>query len=314
VAKPLLGGLSIFLASFATALLVYQLSPAYVSVLAGATIIVATGVIDDIYNLKPICKLAGQSAAAASLVLLNISAYAVLIDVMRKFHVPQFVTLVLIIGWVMLMINAFNLIDGLDGLAVGIASIIILALGVISLLNGSNGLVGAKLILLGAFLGFLPYNFEPAKIFLGDTGSMLIGFMLSAVHLFTISEPFSSAMVLGSAFFFAYPALYVTFAIYRRLRNRTSIFRSDRQHVHHLLLRLGFSVRKVVLILYLASLFFAALGVLFLTVAVNPYVFLVIGILTVAGVVCLFIWLNRISKKDTVAGTTGDAPVLTADI
>jgi UDP-GlcNAc:undecaprenyl-phosphate/decaprenyl-phosphate GlcNAc-1-phosphate transferase len=257
---------------------------------------VATGVLDDLYNLKPLFKLAGQTAAAAIVVVGNMGHFNVLLDYFNQYHIPGFVTMLLITGWIVLMINAFNLIDGLDGLAAGTAVLILVSMAAISLYRGSLALLGFELLVLGAILGFLLFNFQPARIFMGDTGSMLLGFLLSLLYLFSLVEPVSASLILGSAFIFAYPALDVSFAIYRRLRRRGSILLADRGHIHHLLLRLGFSVRQTVAILYSVSIFFGAAAVLLICVSLPPAITLAVGAATAAGVFFLFRYLNRLGS------------------
>ena len=118
-----------------------------------------------------------------------------LVDFFRRYYLPKPLTLLIIIGWIVLMINAFNLIDGLDGLACGTAVIIFAAMTVVSTLHGRGTMTALLLIGLGACLGFLPYNFTPARIFMGDTGSMLLGCLLVVIYLFAITAPFDISLV-----------------------------------------------------------------------------------------------------------------------
>jgi UDP-GlcNAc:undecaprenyl-phosphate GlcNAc-1-phosphate transferase len=293
--KPLLGGLSIFLACGVAGLIYYSYSFKALTLLACGLLILVLGVVDDIYNINPFYKLAGQLIAAALLVGLNSGSYRVLVENLARFQVPGFVTLALIAGWIVLMTNAFNLIDGLDGLATGTAMIIAGAMAVSASLGGHSSALGSLLIVLGACLGFFPYNFSPARIFLGDAGSMLLGFFLASMHLFFIAAPLSLSLVLSSAFLFAYPALDVTYAIYRRLRNKGSLFSGDQGHIHHILLRLGLRVRTVVLLLYLGSAAFAALAVFLMSMKVSAGWVAFLGVAALAGVAALFYRLTRLS-------------------
>ena len=295
--KPVLGGLSIYLAGAISLLVFYPLTPGATAVIIAASLLVVVGVLDDLYNLKPLYKLAGQSATAIIVILGNAGRFSILTDYFNQYYIPDFVTLCLITGWIVLMINAFNLIDGLDGLAVGTAVLILGSMVVISVLRDNAALMGLQLLVLGACLGFLPFNVQPAKIFMGDTGSMLLGFMLSVLYLFSIIEPFSISLVLGSAFIFAYPALDISFSIYRRLRRRGSIFQADRGHIHHLLLRLGLSVRQTGLILYFVSIFFGAASAFILCVSLPSYLILALGFATAAGIFFLFRYLNRLGSR-----------------
>ncbi|HSW39067.1 MAG TPA: MraY family glycosyltransferase [Acidobacteriota bacterium] len=299
--RPLLGGLAIFI-SFSVILLIFiPFNTKILSLLAATIVIVVTGLWDDIRNIKPGYKLFGQTIAASIVVLSNVESYAVLLNYFKRFYLPEFIVLGLIIGWIVLMINAFNLIDGLDGLAVGTAAIIFFSMAAISIMEGGRPVIlGVQLIGAGACLGFLVFNFNPARIFMGDIGSMLLGFILATTHLFTIDYPFSTAMVLGSMFIFAYPALDVGYAIYRRLCRKNPLFKADKGHIHHVLLSLGFSVRKVVSIIYLANFFFTLMAIMLLGLSVRPLVVFFIGILTAFGVIMLFRRLLIISEKNGV--------------
>lgn len=301
-AKPLLGGVAIFF-SFAVVLFIFlPLDEKIISLGISTVILVLTGLLDDIYNLKPLLKLTGQTAAASIVVIWNADLFRFMIDYFAGFYLPGAVVLILIIGWIVLMINAFNLIDGIDGLASGTAAIIFLAMAIMSFIKGGNpNIMGVQLIGAGACLGFLVFNFHPAKIFMGDTGSMLLGFILATTHLFTIKYPFSSQLVLGSMFILAYPALDVSYAIYRRLRKGISIFKADKGHIHHVLLTLGFSVPKTVLLIYGFNIIFALMAIVMLTIKLPSLSLFFIWLAAVMGVLIIFILLVQISKKLGVA-------------
>ena len=297
-AKPLLGGLAVFIAFTAMLLVFFPTDDKLITLVIATVILFITGILDDIYDLRPLVKLAGQTAAAATVVLANIHLYQVMLDYFNRFLIPNFVVLFLIIGWIVMMINAFNLIDGLDGLAAGTAAIIFLAMALLSIIEGGRpNVLGVQLVGLGACLGFLIYNFYPAKIFMGDTGSMLLGFILATTHLYAIKYPFSSQLVLGSMFIFAYPALDIAYAIFRRLYNRSSIFLADRAHIHHVLQNLGLSTRKTVLIIFGFNLLFSLLAVTLLSLSIPSKVLLVIWILTFGGVITLYMYLYKLSAR-----------------
>lgn len=296
-AKPLLGGLSLYIASMSGIIIFYSFDAQLYSLMIGATIIVFVGVIDDIFDLNAYVKLVGQVAAAAVMVLMNAGSYAGLIAFFGQFYIPDYIVLLCMTGWVVLLINAFNLIDGLDGLAVGTAAIIAVAMVAVSLIQLNYWLFGICLISLGACLGFLPFNFNGAKIFIGDAGSMLLGFSLATIHLFAVTEPFSASLLLGSLFIFAYPALDTFFAIYRRLRHRRNIFYGDQGHIHHILLKLGLPLINTVYLLYGFNLLFAVAGVFLLTLQVNSWLVLTIGAATLVGVTLLFKNLSRLSRE-----------------
>ena len=300
--KPLLGGVAIFI-SFAAVLFIFlPLDDKLLSLVLSTVILVITGLLDDIYNIKPLFKLTGQTVAACIVVLWNADLFRFMVDYFAKLYLPGFVVLGLIIGWIVLMVNAFNLIDGMDGLAAGTAAIIFLAMAAILVIEGGRtNILEVQLIGAGACLGFLIFNFNPARIFMGDTGSMLLGFILVTTHLFTIKYPFSAQLVLGSMFIFAYPALDVSYAIYRRIRTRSSIFKADKGHIHHILFSLGFSVRKSVFIIYLANICFAAIAVLLLSLDLSTKILLLIELVTAAFILILFRRLVIISERNGIS-------------
>ena len=300
-AKPLLGGLSIFFVFGLVLIIFLPMDEKLISLVLATVILVITGLLDDLYDLKPVLKVFGQTTSAAIVVFGNLYLYKFMFDYFEQFFIPDYVIMFLIIGWIVLMVNAFNLIDGMDGLAAGVAAIIFLAMATISIIEGGNpNIVGVQLIGSGACLGFLVFNFNPARVFMGDTGSMLLGFILATTHLFTIKHPFSAQLVLGSMFILAYPALDVSYTIYRRICSRSPIFKADKGHIHHVLLSLGFPVRKTVILIYMANIGFAAIAVILLSLDISTPMLTVIGILTAAGVLLLFKRLIKISEKNRI--------------
>lgn len=300
-AKPLLGGLSIFICFAAVVFIFLPMEKKIVSLVLSTVVLVFTGIIDDVFNIKPIYKLCGQTVAAFIVVVMNEYLFRFMFDYFAQFYLPKNVVIILIIGWIVLMINAFNLIDGVDGLAAGTATIIFLAMAVLSILEGGRpNILGVQLIGAGACLGFLIFNFNPAKIFMGDTGSMLLGFILATTHLFTIKYPFSAQLVLGSMFILAYPALEVAYTIYRRICSRSSIFKADKGHIHHILLGMGFTVRKVVFIVYSINIIMASLAVLLLSLEIYPRIIFAIGIVTAITIILIFRYLIKLSQQNSV--------------
>ena len=297
-AKPLLGGLAIFAGILLTLAIFTPISDRMMSILIAACVLVITGLLDDVNNLKPLAKLSGQIIAASVVVLSNVENFGLFLDLFERFYLPGNLALFFLIGWIVLMVNAFNLIDGLDGLAAGSAAIIFAGMALITILNGgSHSIVGLQIIGFGACAGFLIFNFNPARIFMGDTGSMLLGFLLAVTFLFSLNGNFNSSMVLGSIFIFAYPALDTGFAILRRLKNRTPIFQADKKHIHHILITLGYSVRKTVLVIYLANFFFACLAVILLSMHLTSSALILIWALTVIFTFILLKTLYAFSRS-----------------
>ncbi len=273
---PRLGGIAIFLAfllSLGFALLLGELRPGHglppaafrssLSVLLPALVIFLLGVWDDIRPLSPYVKFAVQGVAGAMLFAFGLR----ILDLPVLFghhHFSWFLGLPLTILWVLAITNAFNLIDGLDGLAAGSALFSTLVVFVVSLFSHSGIVSLMTLALAGSILGFLRFNFNPATIFLGDCGSLFIGFMLSALALRGAQKAPTIIAVAIPVVSFGLPILETALSILRRLIAGRPVFTADMEHIHHKLLARGLSHRKVVIILYAVSAIFALLSLFLL--------------------------------------------------
>lgn len=272
---PRLGGLAIyvsFILSVGLALLANLRHPGLVpessqktllAILLPATLILALGIYDDLRSLSPYTKFAVQALAASILYAggMRIVDLPVLFG-MR--HLGLAVGLPVTIVWVIGITNAFNLLDGLDGLAAGSAlfsTMVVFAVGVLS----QRPLVALLTIALaGAILGFLRFNFNPATIFLGDCGSLFIGFMLSALALQGAQKSPTVIAVAIPVVSFGLPILDTTISVFRRWIGGKPLFSADREHIHHKLLDRGLSHRQVVILLYAVSALFALASLLLL--------------------------------------------------
>lgn len=253
---PRIGGISIvvsYLASFAIVLLCWHDSEGMLrdhlrltwQLVPAAALIFVTGLLDDLLGLRPWQKLVGQTCAA-------VIAYAagVHLTSISGVELSSWLTLPATIVWLVACSNAFNLIDGVDGLAAGLGFFATLTILMAALLQQNLSLAIATAPLAGALLGFLRYNFNPASVFLGDCGSLLIGFLLGCYGVLWSQK---SATVLGMTaplMVLAIPLLDTALAIVRRFLGRQPIFGADRGHVHHRLLARGLTPRRVVLLLY----------------------------------------------------------------
>ena len=228
-----------------------------IGILIGIIIITITGVLDDTKNLKPYQKLLGQIAAAIVVVLFGLQIDAINIATFAQIGLNKELSVVLTVIWIVGITNAINLMDGLDGLSSGISLISCISLLIIFALNNSPMiaiLVIASLI--GALVGFLPYNFSPAKTFIGDTGSNFLGFMLAIISILGVAKTYTIAVIVLPILVLGLPILDVVWAIIRRVikgKSLKAIFKADNGHVHHKLVRRGFSQKQAVLILYGAS-------------------------------------------------------------
>ena len=229
------------------------------AILAPAVLIFFTGLYDDFRNLGPYVKFGAQILAACLL-------YADGMGIRRFSFLPRTgdlrvaVGLPLTIVWVLLITNAFNLIDGLDGLSAGSALFSTTVLLISSLLSGNHYIAFLAAVLAGAILGFLRFNFNPATIFLGDSGSLFIGFLLSALALAGSQKASTMVAVAIPVVCFGLPILDVAIAVMRRFLSGKPLFQGDSEHIHHKLLKRGFRQREAVLILYGVSAFFGLLS------------------------------------------------------
>jgi UDP-GlcNAc:undecaprenyl-phosphate GlcNAc-1-phosphate transferase len=275
VPLPRLGGVAIFLAfsiSMSVWLALSLVFPRLLDGLAPTTIlriyvpaclIFCLGIYDDLRGAGPYLKFAVQATAAAMLFaggmrVLNLPV------IFGSHALPWFVGLPLTVLWVVAVTNAFNLIDGLDGLAAGSALFSTLVVFVVSLVDHSWLGSLMSVTLAGAILGFLRFNFNPATIFLGDSGSLFIGFMLSALALAGAQKAPTFVAVAIPVVSFGLPILETLLSILRRLIGGRPIFTADREHIHHKLLQMGFSHRQVVVVLYAVSAIFAMLSLFLL--------------------------------------------------
>ncbi|WP_309381811.1 hypothetical protein [Cerasicoccus frondis] len=303
---PRAGGVAVFLAFNFTVMILYAyiFPSSYVAVswftgrldmdwwqsfLIASSILCAIGIWDDIKGIRPIIKLGGQVLASVVLFMLTDKGFNTVLGI----ELPWFLNLVLTIVWCVALINAFNLIDGLDGLCGGLAVISCLGIGAAFLLRGESSDSLVALALIGSVLGFLRYNFHPAKIFLGDTGSMFLGFTLASLAmesagkstvLVSIGVPFLAAGV---------PIMDTILAIWRRSARRLTaklsgeedgpkIMGADKDHLHHRLLEAGFSQRKVALLMYVGNFLLVTIGLF--TIFINKAMVGLFLIVFIAGV------------------------------
>ena len=227
----------------------------------GIIIITIVGIIDDIKTLKPIGKLLGQFLAAGIIV-----AFGIKIEHIGQIALNDVTSIILTIIWIVGITNAINLIDGLDGLSTGITLISCISLLIIFSLNASP-LIAIILItaLIGALVGFLPFNFAPAKTFIGDTGSNFLGFMLSVISILGIAKTYTIAVIVLPVIVLGLPIVDVIMAIIRRTvkgKSLKAVFQADKGHLHHKLVAKGFSQKQAVLILYGISAAFGMFAVI----------------------------------------------------
>lgn len=261
---PLIGGLAIFFAVIIVTLIFLPLTREIISMIIGSAIIVMGGIIDDYKELSPKKKFLFELIAGIVLIIGGIkidfitnpfSKDIALLD-LKWLSIP--VTLFWIVG----ITNTLNFIDGLDGLSAGVAMISSLTLMIVAGKFGYSNIIILSAAMAGACLGFLPFNFNPAKIFMGDTGALFLGFMLSAITIEGVMKSVATIAIVAPILILSVPIFDTAFAIFRRLLNGQSIVAADKGHLHHRLLSRGFSQRKSVLILYGISALFGVIAIL----------------------------------------------------
>ena len=264
VPLPRLGGVGIFLAFLVGYMLFANGSVRMLSILIASFIIVLMGIFDDINSIKARYKFIVQVAAACittfygNIVLNNISLFGLYINF------PTPINYIVTIFVVVAITNSMNFIDGLDGLASGISSIYFTTIAIIAgILNSVDGLdVILSLIMLGSTLGFLAYNFPPATIFMGDSGSQFIGFIIAIISLLGFKGTTLTSFIIPLVIL-AIPIFDVILAIGRRLIKGEGITKADKEHFHHQLLKMKFSPRKTILIIYVINIIFAAVSIFY---------------------------------------------------
>ena len=260
-AMPRLGGVAVLPASvLAVAITVPAPASALAPFALGSLIVFGAGLYDDVKGLRALAKLAAITAAALLTIAvgIRIERFTLFAHTYELGLLSAPMTLVWIIG----VTNAFNLIDGLDGLAAGLTIVAGGSCAFLLALRGETSQASIVAALAGAAVGFLPYNFNPASIFLGDCGSLVVGFVL-AVTAITGWQKGATALAVGAPLLaLALPIADIAGSIVRRLARRQSVFTADERHIHHWLLRAGLSHRGAVLLLYACALALAAAAVL----------------------------------------------------
>ena len=284
---PRMGGIAIFLGFVISLLLFVNMSTQVMGLLVGAVIIAVMGAVDDIVNLRPMVKLAFQLLAAIVAVRSGL-----VFDVISNPNVFAeettieigFLSVPLTILWIVGCTNAMNLIDGLDGLAVGVAAISSTSMLIVSLLVAEPVVSVILAALTGACLGFMPYNMNPAKIFMGDVGSQLLGFVLATASIMGLFKMHAIFTFFVPMLSLALPLTDTLFAFCRRISHGQSPFRADRGHFHHRLLAMGLSQKQAVAVLYTISAVMGLLAVILAaeTAGLRLICLVVIGLLLIA--------------------------------
>lgn len=259
---PRLGGLAIYI-SFLLGTFIFQPTKSvHLPIMAGGLIIIIIGILDDIYELSAKVKLAAQIAAALIVVLWG--------GVQMNFINWPFggqiefglLAVPLTVLWIVAVTNAINLIDGLDGLAAGVSSIALITISGMAIIMGNTYVIALSALLCVSTLGFLFYNFYPAKIFMGDTGALFLGYMIGVLSLLGFKNVTMISFIIP-ILILGVPLSDTFFAIIRRVINKQPISAPDKSHLHHCLLNLGFTHRQTVLLIYAIAASFGLVALIF---------------------------------------------------
>ena len=301
---PRMGGLAIFLGFILSVVLFVDITKQIQGILLGAVILVTIGAIDDVVDLKYWLKFMFQFLAAMIAVWHGVVVEAVMNpNVFSASPVIELGILAvpLTVFWILAITNAVNFIDGLDGLAVGVSTIDSVAMFFIALLvaedNAAEGNVAVMLAALaGACIGFMPYNLNPAKIFMGDTGALLLGYLLSTVSVIGLFKFYAIISFAVPYLVLGVPALDITFAFFRRLLKGQNPMKPDMKHFHHRLIAMGLSQKHAVAILYCVSAVLALSAVLLATENYSKALILLLAFFA-GGLIGSFIMRDKLKNN-----------------
>jgi len=296
---PRLGGLAIFIGVIAGFLYLKPQSMYMTEVVIGAVIIIIVGILDDRFTLPAQYKFLGQLVAA-----IVVASSGLLIS---KLTVPFFGVIYLdyfsypvTVLWIVAITNAINLIDGLDGLAAGVSSIAMTSILIMAIADSQLVVIALCTILIGSSLGFLVHNFYPAKIFMGDTGALFLGYSISIISMLGLFKNITLFSFIIPIIVLAVPIFDTIFAIIRRFLNKRSIAAPDKLHLHYCLVDLGFSHRAAVLVIYFFSACFGLSAIIFSNATLWLSLLILIVLLLAIQVIAEIVGLIGMNRKPLI--------------
>lgn len=296
-AIPRLGGVAIYLSLllalssllFVSNVLTESLrfyTPVLLKVLVPTSLVLLLGIYDDLRGTNAVVKFVGLGLIASLFYALGGRIEVLLVPFVGMVHLPAVIGFLLTVFWLVAISNAFNLIDGMDGLAAGAALFSSIVILVVALSGGHLVMTVVTIVICGALAGFLRYNFNPASIFLGDSGALFVGFLLAALSLMGAQKATTAIAVITPILAFGLPVVDTSVTMVRRLIGRRPIFEGDGEHIHHMLLARGWSQRRVVLMLYSVCAIFGLLAALSTKTSspVTGFVLFVIAVVVIVAV------------------------------
>lgn len=253
-AMPRFGGMAIFLGVLVSMVIMLNMSTKIMVIMAGGACMYVLGVVDDIKTLRARTKFLVQIIIAIVMYMNDIR-----VNFLSNFfgygrsELNEIFCFIITVIWIVGITNTVNLVDGLDGLATGTTAIASFAIAYVGYIHGMYLSASAMLALAGGALGFLPFNFYPSKIFMGDSGSLFLGFMMSTLSVIGLVKQATLVAILIPVLVMGFPIFDTLYAILRRIINRRPIMEADRLHLHHRLITLGYGQRRATLMLYCVS-------------------------------------------------------------
>lgn len=297
---PRLGGLAIIFGFMMATVCFGIMTRQVMSMLVGAFIIALMGIVDDIKALDAKPKFLIQILAATIVVIggdLKIQVFSNpnLMSESAYLLIPEWISIIISIVWIVFITNAVNFIDGLDGLAAGVSAIMSVSLVFITTRLGEYSVAVIGVALMGACFGFLPYNLNPASIFMGDTGSTFLGFLLASLSIQGMFKSYAIISFAVPILILGLPLFDAVFAMIRRVSKGQSPMQADRGHLHHRLIDMGFSQKQTVFILYVIS---GVLGISAIILAESGIVWAIMLLLAVLIILLVFGLLHKNNKGE----------------
>lgn len=307
---PLLGGVAIYLGFISAFLIFARIDTRIIGFVITSFAIFIMGLLDDMYDIPAIFKMLIELGCALYIAIsidrLDIGQYLLKKDV----SIAIFDIIVSAL-WIAGVINAINIVDGVDGLAGGVSAIVAIGFVIIGFISNNQLMVVLALSLLGSIIGFLFYNKNPARVFMGDAGSTFLGYILSILSIMSVNTSNNKASIVAPILILGVPLFDTGCAILRRFFNKKNIFSADNDHIHHRLLNMGYSQKKTVYVICSISILFVAVGVIiyighYFTIGLSLILFLII----LGTIMSLYeSHVKQSTAKHEVAATSDSTPI-----
>ncbi|MDD5065523.1 MAG: MraY family glycosyltransferase [bacterium] len=303
---PYLGGVAIYFSFMIIMFISLKISPTFnlytqgvMGVVIASLIVFLLGIYDDVKGCNASLKFTGQIISALVLIRFGFFIDRITNPLGGIIYFPYWLSLIVTVFWIVGLINAINLLDGLDGLAGGVIAVASFFLFIIALISNNINVTVLSLLLCGSSLGFLVFNFPPARIFMGDTGSMFLGLVFSLMAIMGNRKSAAAINLLVPIVLLTIPIIDTLLAILRRANRGKHIFQADKEHIHHRLLNLGIPYRKVIILIYLFCFYLGLVSLLSLYIMKEVFfiILLIIGTNVLIGLYILNIVEDRIEKN-----------------